>query len=212
MDKLKNFGIIPIRFSTISDILHKYKDSKNKVRMMEKSDQLIRLKKGLYVVSPKITDENLSKNLISNHLYGPSYVSLESALSFHGLIPERTVVCYAITSKRKKIYQTPLGKFEYISVPQRYFSIGIQQQTLPKQLTFLIASPEKALCDLIITKTGLRFQSIKAIKEFLLEDLRFDMENMPKWNLSIIEHCSETGYKKKELLLLKEYIKNEYGI
>jgi predicted transcriptional regulator of viral defense system len=212
MDELKHFGIIPFRYQTISSILNTYKDPKNKVRMLEKTGKLIRLKKGLYVVSPKITNETLSKNLISNHLYGPSYVSLESALSYYGLIPERTVVSYAVTSKRKKHFETPLGNFEYISVPTSYFSIGLRQETQNKQYTFLIASPVKALCDLIITKAGIRFQSKNAIKKFLLEDLRFDTHSLSGWDLSIIDQCRETGYKKKEFLLLKEYIKDEYGI
>jgi predicted transcriptional regulator of viral defense system len=212
MKELKEFGIIPLRYSVVSSILHGYKYPKNKVRAMEKSGQLIRLKKGLYVVSPKITEQNLSKNLISNHLYGPSYVSLESALSFYGLIPERTHVNYAITSKRKKQFETPLGNFLYISVPIKYFSIGLKRQSLNNSYRFLIASPEKALCDLIITKAGIRFQSKKAIKEFLLEDIRFDMQNMAKWDFSIIDQCAETAYKKKELCLLKEFIKDEYNI
>ncbi|OQA01125.1 MAG: hypothetical protein BWY70_00482 [Bacteroidetes bacterium ADurb.Bin408] len=212
MDELKNLSIIPLRYSMISSLLHNYKDTKNKVRKMEKSGLLIRLKKGLYVVSPKVTHENVSKNLISNHLYGPSYISLETALSFYGLIPERTVATYAVTSKRGKKYETPLGYFEYVGVSEKYFSIGVRQESLKKQFSFLIATPEKALCDIIITRAGIRFQSKKAIREFLMKDLRFDMSSMVKWNLSIIELCQEAGYKKKELFLLKEYLKDEYGI
>jgi len=209
MEKLRDFGVIPLRYSVISSLLQSYKDPKNKVRMMEKSGQLIRLKKGLYVVSPKISKQNLSKNLISNHLYGPSYVSLESALSYYGLIPERTVDTYAITSGRKKHFETPLGHFHYIGLPSQYFAIGIRLQTHNDEYAFLIASPEKALCDFIITRAGLRFQSKKAIKKFILEDIRFDNQNMAGWDISIIDQCIEAGYKKKELKLLKEYIKDE---
>lgn len=212
MDKLKEFGIIPIRFSSISSVLHTFNDPKNKVRALQESGKVIRLKKGLYVVSPLVTQKALSKNLISNHLYGPSYVSLESALSYYGFIPERTVVTYAITSKRKKLFSTSLGNFEYISVPSAYFPSGINQQTFSDQFVFLIASHEKALCDLIMTKTGLRLQSKKAMEKFLLEDIRLDIQSIPHWDLSIIEQCIETGYKKKELGLLKEYIRNEYNI
>jgi len=65
------------------------------------------------------------------------------------------------------------------------------------------------LCDFIITRAGLRFQSKKAIKKFILEDIRFDNQNMVGWDISIIDQCIEAGYKKRELKLLKEYIKDE---
>lgn len=53
---------------------------------MEKSGQLIRLKKGLFVASPDIHRMTISKELIANHLYGPSYISFENALSFYKLL------------------------------------------------------------------------------------------------------------------------------
>ncbi len=212
MEKLRDFGIIPLRYGVISNLLQSYKYPKNKVTTMEKKGELIRLKKGLYVVSPEISKQNLSKNLISNHLYGPSYVSLETALSYYGLIPERTITTYALTAKRKKTYQTPLGNFEYLSIPSQYFSIGIRQQTQNMEYAFLIASPEKALCDLIITRAGIRFQSMKAIKNFLLEDMRFDLQTIANWDVSIIDQCIGVGYKNNELKLLKKYIQDENGI
>ncbi|MCD4773450.1 MAG: hypothetical protein K8R41_08725 [Bacteroidales bacterium] len=212
MNELKQYGIIPIRYKAIAGFLSSYKYPRNKVIMLEKSGQLIRLKKGLYIVSQDITNQSISKELIANHLYGPSYISLENALSHYGLIPERVYNTCSVTTKRKKSYDTPLGNFNYSSVPEKYFSIGIRQEIIQNSYAYLIASPEKALCDLIITKSGIRFQSIKSIKEFLLDDIRFDFNVIKDWNLDIINECCKHGYKKVELQLLSKYIKHECHI
>ncbi|MCD4695516.1 MAG: hypothetical protein K8S16_04675 [Bacteroidales bacterium] len=212
MQELKQFGIIPIDFKTISSKLTLYRSPRDKVSRLEKSGDLIRLKKGLYIVSPDILGQSVSKELIANHLYGPSYVSLENALSFYGLIPERVFTTLSITLKRRKSYNTPLGDFEYITVPVKYFSIGISQKIVQNSYAYLLATPEKALCDLIVTKSGIRFQSLKAIKEYLVQDLRVDFDVIKKWNLTIIDECIKYGYKKVELRLLSKFMEYECSI
>jgi len=67
----------------------------NKISELEKSGKIIRLKKGIYVVSPKESGKLLSMELIVNHLYGPSYVSMESALRYYGLIPESVYLMHS---------------------------------------------------------------------------------------------------------------------
>ena len=212
MQELKEFGIIPVDFKTISSKLSHYKSPRDKVSSLKKSNQLVRLKKGLYIVSPEITNQSVSKELIANHLYGPSYISLETALSFYGIIPERVYSTLSVTSKRKKRYNTPLGIFEYRTVPVKYLSIGISQEIVQNSYAYLMASPEKAMCDLIVTKSGIRFQSLKAITEYLEHDLRADLDVIKKWDLTIIDDCIKYGYKKEELRLLRNFIKNERSI
>jgi predicted transcriptional regulator of viral defense system len=212
MQELKEFGIIPVDFKTISSKLSHYKSPRDKVSNLKKSNQLIRLKKGLYIVSPDITNQSVSKELIANHLYGPSYISLETALSFYGIIPERVYSTLSVTFKRKKRYSTPLGIFEYRTVPVKYLSIGISQKIVQNSYAYLMASPEKAICDLIVTKSGIRFQSLKAITEYLMNDLRVDLDVIEKWDLTIIDECIKYGYKKEELRLLRNFIKNECSI
>jgi len=212
MQELKEFGIIPVDFKAISSKLSLYKSPGDKVSSLEKSNILIRLKKGLFIVSPDITNQSISKELIGNHLYGPSYISLENALSFYGLIPERVYTTLSVTSKRKKSYNTPLGVFEYITVPVKYFPIGISQEIVQRSYAYLIATPEKALCDLIVTKSGIRIQSLKALNEYLVQDLRVDFDVIKKWDLTIIDDCIKYGYKKVELRLLRKFIENECRI
>jgi len=208
MEELKSYGNIPIEYSALLSHLYHYKSPADKVARMQNSGSLIHLKRGLYILSPEISGQPVSMELIANHLYGPSYVSFESALSLNGLIPERTYMLRSATSKRKKMFQTPVGSFEYITVPESYFPIGVQQRIIRNTFAFLVAGPEKALCDLILTTAGLRFQSLKALNNYLVHDLRIDLDGVEEWNPEIVEACSGQGYKKKELSLLYKLLRN----
>lgn len=199
MNVLEQFGIIPIDFEALETVLTEYKYPKDKVSRMEKNGELLRIKKGLFVVSPEIHRMTISKELIANHLYGPSYLSLESALSFYKLIPERVHTVRSMTSKRSKSYTTPLGIFDYVSAPKEYFQVGIRQEIVNERFAFLIASPEKAICDLIVATSGLRIQSVKAMQIYLEEDMRIDLSAIENFDLQIVRQCIDSGRKKTEL-------------
>jgi predicted transcriptional regulator of viral defense system len=206
MTTFEKYRSIPLDYSTIESHLMDLKFPKDKISKMEKTGDLIRLKKGKYLITKNLKDNPPSLELIANHLYGPSYVSFETALSNQGLIPERTYLIKSAISKRKKTFHTPLGSFEYIRVPERYYSVGVMQYQRQDQYTYLIASPEKALCDVIITTKGLRIQSFKAMHSYLTEDLRLETDNLRNMSSEIVREAEEFGYKKKELLILREVI------
>jgi len=86
---------------------------------------------------------------------------MESALSHWGLIPERVYEISSVTTQNSKIYKTSVGRFSYIHVPLPYYSFGIQQVELTKKQRVMMATPEKALCDKIITTPGILLRSIK---------------------------------------------------
>ncbi len=202
MKKLEQFGIVPIDYGVLQSIYTNYSFPRNKIAGLEKDGEIIRLKRGSYVVSPNISKELLSAELIANHIYGPSYVSMESALRYYGLIPEQVHTVRSMTTKRSKTFENTLGNFEYITIPKNYYPIGISQQIIRDKYTFLIASPEKAICDMITSTPQLLIQSEKAMKAYLEEHLRFEMSALDNLNLSIIEECAETGKKKSMLKLL----------
>jgi len=207
MNKLEQFGVIPIDYATLVTVFANYKSPKDKIAALVKNGALIRLKKGLFVVAPKIHKKPLSKELIANHLYGLSYLSLESALSFYGLIPERVHTTRSVTCKRARQFSTALGIFDYVTIPNVYFNIGIRQKLINDQYAFLIASPEKAICDMIVTTHGLRLQSVKAMQCYLEEDLRIDFSNIESFDMEIIKHCIASGRKKRELSQLYSFLK-----
>jgi predicted transcriptional regulator of viral defense system len=207
MKNLVNLGSIPIDFGTLAAFYPDFKYPKDKISALEKKGILIRLKKGFFVVSPKIHNQVISKELIANHLYGPSYISFETALSFYGLIPERVYTVRSATQKRSKIFTTPLGDFEYVSVETIYYPVGIRQEIIDEKYAFLIATPEKALCDLIISTPRLRIQSVKAMKIYLKEDLRIELSAIKNFESGIIKKCIESGRKKSELIHLLKLLK-----
>ena len=206
MEAFAQYDIIPIDYATLVTNLGDYKSPKDKVSKLEKSGELIRLKKGLYVISPDLSKQMLSVELIANHLSGPSYISFETALSYYGLIPERVYTVKSATTKRKKVYQTSIGSYEYITVPEKYFSIGLNQKIIQDSYAFIIATPEKALCDMILSTSGLRLQSKKAIDEYLREDIRINIYSAGTLNPEIIKDCTRFGYKKMEMNLLYDFL------
>jgi hypothetical protein len=209
MDELEKFGNIPINTAVLYGITDDYKFQRNKIAAMEKRGDIVRLKKGLYVVSSKISRKSLSRELIANHLYGPSYVSFETALAFYGLIPEKVFAVRSATFKRAKRFEAAVGRFEYTTVPQDYYSIGINQQIVDNEYAYLLATPGKALCDLILATPNLRLQSVKAMQIFLEEDLRIDFSVLQSIDMETIRQCVEAGRKKGALELLLKIKKYE---
>lgn len=208
MEIAKKFGIIPINGGILVSTLGNYKSPKDKIEQLESIGALIRIKKGLYVFAPKVTHTPLSLELIANHIYFPSYISYESALSFHGIIPERVYTIKSATTKRSKKYTTPVGNFEYIQTNSTYFHVGVYSRIVDNSYAYQIATPEKALCDMIISAKNLRLQSTKSMQIYLEEDLRCDVSLLEQMNLEIIKQCAElTSKKSKELTLLYNYLK-----
>jgi len=195
MDTFSSLHNIPVNSAVLKTFLGNLKYPKNKISSMEKSGELIRLKKDLYVNS-KVA---ISKELIANHLYGISYISLETALAYHGMIPERVYVIRSMTTKRAKTFTTPLGNFEYRTVSADYFSIGLWQEIVENKYAFLIATPTKTVCDMIVATPNLRLQSVKAMQTYLTEDLRIDCDVLKTLDKDIVRYCIEVGKKKAEL-------------
>lgn len=205
---IKDYTDAPLTRSLLLEILREYKSPNDKISELIKNGELISLRRGIYVPGPK-TDLPLPNSfLIANHLRGPSYVSLESALSFYGFIPERTYEISSVTVKPSKKYKTPVGRFGYQNLPTPYYSYGIRMVQLTHKQTALIASPEKAICDKIILTSKINLRSVKQARAFLLEDLRIDENLLRALDVEIITSWLEETPKKSSLktliLTLKE--------
>ena len=202
METFSSLHNIPINSAVLKAFLSNLKYPKNKISDMEKNGELIRLKKDLYVNN----NVSISKELIANHLYGASYISLETALAHYGMIPERVYAIRSMTAKRAKTFTTPLGNFEYKTVSADYFSIGLRQEIIENQYAFLIATPTKAVCDMIVATPNLRLQSVKAMQSYLMDDLRVDFDVLKKLDKNIVRECVEVGKKKNELKFLLNFL------
>ena len=118
---------------------------RRQVREWVKKGYLLVLKRGEYVFSPEYRKVGLSNLFIANFLVSPSYLSLEFALGFYGLIPEKVVAFTSVTTKKTRTIKNPLGVFEYRSVKEGLF-FGYRKE-LDLGQEFFIAMPEKALLD-----------------------------------------------------------------
>ena len=199
---MKTLDNIPINSTVLKTYLGNLKYPKNKISNMEKSGELIRLKKDLYVNGRF----PISKELIANHLYGVSYISLETALAYYGMIPERVYLVRSITTRRAKTFSTPLGNYEYKTVSADYFSIGLRQEIVENKYAFLIAQPAKVVCDMIVATPNLRLQSALAMQNYLIEDLRIDFDVFKTFDKNIVSQCINVGKKKTELKHLLNFL------
>ena len=113
---LITLGNIPVTSSVIASLYPDVKTKFAKVAQLEKAGEIIRLKRNLFVVNPQETGQPLSSGLIANHLLSPSYVSMQTALRYYGLIPEAVYTVQSMTFKASKEYNTPIGNFCYYHI------------------------------------------------------------------------------------------------
>lgn len=194
-DIWKEIGNTPVTFAEVASLFPDIKSKHDKISEMEKKGDLIRLKQGLYVAAPYLTGQRISEEVMANQIYGPSYISLQYALRFYGLIPERVFMITSMTTRRSKMFHNALSWFEYVHVDEKVFPIGVKTITMDNS-TFLIASPEKALCDLISDISYLNLRYRDEILVWLEEDIRFDMDELFRFDTSIMREYAKVGPKK----------------
>lgn len=204
---LRQFGNIPVTAATIGSVYPSLTEKNKKVRWLEKHDEIIRLKRGLYVVNPEITGKTLSTELMANHIYAPSYVSMSSALRYYGLVPETVYETQSMTVKHARDFDTPYGRFSYTTISRDAFHIGVRS-IQSNGFAFLIASPEKALCDLIANTAHVNLRYIKEARLYLEEDIRLDMDEFFKMDTSILEEYANVGKKGDSIRTILKLLRN----
>ena len=170
------------------------------------SGKLIQLRRGLYILAEPYRKETPHPFTVANQLVSPSYVSLQSALAYYGLIPEDVPNVTSITSrKRTKIFHTPFGNFSYHSIQHNLFT-GFHLQEVSHSQKVFLARPEKALLDLIyLTPEGEKTAFLNTLRLQNLNDLNFgwlqefvDTLGKPKLIKAVhnlIQMVSEEGYQ-----------------
>lgn len=152
-----------------------------------KSGKLIQLRRSLYVLSTKYQKTRPHPFLIANRIKRASYVSLQSALEYHGLIPEYVPSVTSICTGRPEEVVTHLGSFIFRHVKKEFFS-NYQLIDLGEEQSAFIATPEKALLDLLYLTPG-------SDKPEYLQELR--LQNLTNLNTStLIERANKSGVKK----------------
>ena len=198
LKRLKTMGNVPMTAGVLRNLFGDSHSPEKKIHALENAGVLIRLKRGLYVVSPEISGKPLSLELIANHIYGPSYVSLHYALRYYGLIPEGVYTLTSVTSHHTRTFENSLARFTYRGVSADYFPIGVRSESRDG-VAFLMATPEKALCDMLMDERHVPSQSVVSLEVFFEEDMRIDVDAIRQMNPAIIRACMEAGNKKKLL-------------
>lgn len=197
-----------IDYQFIVSALKEYACPRDKISNWLKSGELIRIKKGLYIFGETVAVQPFSKEVLANLIYGPSAVSLTYALSYYGLIPERVNSVTSITNNRNKFFATRIGEFKYYYLPSEKYAAGIVLNSLNRQQSFLMATPEKALCDQIyIIDQDYVLHTFDDMEKYVLHYLRIDETLLFKFKLKNLKEISDI-YRDSRLLLLYNYIKS----
>ena len=113
-----------------------------------KSGRVIRLRRGVYLLSDLYSKTSAHPFAVANALKKASYVSLQSALAHHGMIPEYVPVTTSVTTGRPEELSTPIGRFQFRHVGVTLLS-GFGELEIASDQMALLADPEKALVDLL---------------------------------------------------------------
>ncbi len=179
--------------------LKKYKRPRDRVTKLLRRKEIIRVKKGIYVLGPGLARGGISREVLGNLLYGPSYLSMEYALSWHQLIPERVETVTSVTLNKAKTFTTPLGDFTYRHVKAAYYRMGQISQQLPDKRGFIMARPEKALADMVYFARGL--DEPTGLRNYLFSDLRIDREAFARMDADFFRHLASAAGKRSLRLL-----------
>jgi len=162
-------------YQALSGALAGYRKPRDKITRLLADGIIIKVRKGLYCFAEALRREPISREYLANLIYGPSYVSLDYALSHHSLIPERVATVTSVTTGRSREFETPFGMFSYRMLCGSRYSMGAMLEMTGRP-PFLIATPEKALADKVWTDKRFSGQRLADYEPYLFEDLRLDRD------------------------------------
>ncbi len=184
-----------------------YSDPIGKIHRETKNGNLTTIIKGIYE-----TDDKALGHYLAGTIYGPSYLSFEYALAYHGLIPERVYTYTNATYNKNKAkkYKNAFGLYTYRDIPKKAYPYEIISFT-ENGYSYVIASKEKALCDRIYIATPQT--SMKRLKTLIFEDLRIEEEDFYDLDFNKILFLSElypsSNIKQLKKIIMKEINKND---
>ncbi len=150
------FELLPWSQFTSQDLATLFPGSEDRryglVKRALASGEIVHIRRGLYCLAPKYQKKSTNLYALAQLIYGPSYVSLESSLSWHGWIPEAVHAVTSVSFKKTKEFTTSLAVFSYDRVPQHVFYAEVERLTDASGNAFLMATPMKALADYVYVR------------------------------------------------------------
>jgi len=175
-------------------------DRNNLTRWLKKS-LLIHLRQGYYSF-PDYKDKVDFAYYFANRIYRPSYISLHTALSHYGIIPEAVVQITSVTTLKTAAFTNEFGDYSYKSVKEDlYFGFNLKQISDDK--TLLLATPEKAVLDLLYLypfyDTEQELLALRLDEEFIYNELNINLLK------EFCAHFKNKSLEKRVQLLMKSY-------
>ncbi|MGD9141209.1 MAG: hypothetical protein PVJ42_06680 [bacterium] len=196
-------------YQALTSALSDYSKPRDKITRLLASGAIVRIKKGLYCFGESLRKGPLSREQIANLIYGPSYVSLDYALSYHGMIPERVEVVTSVTTRRSRTFTTPVGSFSYRTLQEARYSTGAILES-GGNTAFLVATPEKALIDRVWTDRRFSGGRVADFEAYLLDDLRIDEEALSRLDESRLQSIA-FAYGSAKVNRLVRYLRGREG-
>jgi hypothetical protein len=154
------------------------------------SGEVLRLKPGLFLLQPEFRKSNPHPFVVAALLHSPSHISLETALSYHGLIPEAVYQVASVTPSRSRVFDTPIGRFSFQRVPALDPRAGVQAVKLGQDAWAFVASPLRAIADLVYLRPYVSWA--KDGLGFLTDSLRMEEEDLSQLDSSLGEEILES--------------------
>lgn len=196
----------PLTHQLLTGLLKDYKRPNDKILSLKSAGLIEPVKKGLYIAGKSLGAERPENALLANHILGPSYLSMESALAHYGLIPEKVFAVTSMTTKASRKFQTSIGRYTYTNLPLPYYAFGLATVSLSKDQQAIMAIPEKALCDKIATTAGITLRSQSSARDYVFGNLRMEEEDLAKFDLDAILSWLENAPKRESLEMLIKMI------
>lgn len=190
-------------YALLTSALSPYTAVRQKINELLKAGVITRVKKGLYVFGPNYNQVPIRKEVLANLIYGPSCISLEYVLAFHGLIPERVETITSVSPKRNKDFKTPIGRFTYRHLGGEKYPYGIEQISMDSTHSVLMASPEKALCDYVTLNKRHKITDVEKARDFLESDLRIDRQNWKRLDPNLLDQLNKY-YRSESIACIQE--------
>ncbi len=149
--------------------------------------KIYQLRRGLYCLAPPFQKVKPHPFLVANRLLPGSYVSLQSAMAFYGMIPEYVPMTTSVTTSRPAQWETPLGVFDFRHIQVGFFD-GYRFMDLGENQRAIIATPEKALLDLVYLEPG-------GDEPYYLTELR--LNNLGRLDWQLLERLTRKLEKPK---------------
>jgi hypothetical protein len=198
-------------YTQLMDALKHYKKPRDVVTSLMRKGRIIRIKKGLYVFGDVWRKNEVSREMLANLIFGPSVISLEYALSWHGLIPERVDTITSVALGRSRKFETPFGLFTYLSQSAQRLSYGASLQDSPSG-KWLMAEPLKALADKIWTDKTFSPSSPSSFSYYLLADLRIDEDELSQYCTCKALNELARVYSARKIDWLAKFLIAEYNL